>query len=100
MNWDILDPRSIIRLWTADGMDWNEGRFKSFWLKSNALKQCDEFKKKYLFVTLIDEWTGERYKLKDNPNKEYHIVQTDKGEYFIINRRVGASRIKFHVKHE
>lgn len=67
MNWDIINPTVTTRLWTVEGSNWDGGRFHSFWLKRNAIKSIDEFKRYFLFVTLVNEWTGERIRVKDNP---------------------------------
>lgn len=74
MNWDIIDPITTIRLWTVDGSDWYRGRFKSFWLKRNALKCVEEFKHIYLFVDLKNEWTGKSIRVRDNPDKVRNVV--------------------------
>ena len=69
MNWSIFNPLTTIRLWTIDGNDWYGGRFKSFWLKRNALKAAENFKSLYLFVSLCCELTGRVVYLKENPDK-------------------------------
>jgi len=68
-NWYIIDPGSTTRLWTVDGTDWYSGKFKSFWLKRNALKKVEEFKKIFLYVDLINELTGKKVRIKDNPER-------------------------------
>jgi hypothetical protein len=68
-NWDIIDPRTTTRLWTVDGADWYGGEFRSFWLKRNALKKVEEFKNIHLYVDLINEWSGEKVRLKNNPER-------------------------------
>jgi len=73
----IINPTTTIRLWTAEGMDWSGGRFKSFWLKRNALKVVEEFKEWYLFVDLICELTGKTVRLKDNPDNVECVIWID-----------------------
>jgi hypothetical protein len=68
-NWGIIDPGDTTRLWTVDGTDWYTGRFESFWLKRNALKKVEEFKKTFLYVDLVNELTGEKIRLKNNPER-------------------------------
>lgn len=68
MNWNIINPMVTTRLWTVDGSGWHNGRCEHFWLKRNALKAVERFKKYYLFVSLTNDWTGKYKKLKSNPD--------------------------------
>jgi len=68
-NWGIIDPANTTRLWTVDGTDWYSGMFRSFWLKRNALKKAEEFKKTFLYVDVINELTGRKIRVKNNPER-------------------------------
>ena len=71
MKWNnikqIINPTWSVRFWTIDAGDWSGGVFKSFWFKSNAIKQAYNYSE-YLFITLKNEATGKVIKLKNNPD--------------------------------
>ena len=64
---DIIDPRTIIRLWTVHCRDYDGGVFHSFWLKRNALQFAKAQSPRWLFIDLENEWTGRSVRLRDNP---------------------------------
>lgn len=62
----FLEPAIITKKWTVDYGGWNGGRFESFWSKEKALEFARE--RKELFVDLENEMTGERIRIRDNPD--------------------------------
>jgi hypothetical protein len=67
-----------MKRYTVDLMDWYGGRFKSFWLKKNALKFANENKDSWLWVDITDS-RGNKERIKNTDTKDYY--RTEEGEY-------------------
>lgn len=57
--------------WTIWAGNWTRGSVESFWLKRNAEKYIQKIKplENCHFIDIVDEYTGETTRLKDNPDK-------------------------------
>ncbi len=77
---DALNLTVTTRLWTVNYGNWTEGRFKSFWTYSRALRFA--LPQKTLFVTVRNEATGEEIIVRRNPEKKPAPI----GLYFIHSK--------------
>ena len=68
---DIVNPLLGIRIWTVDGMNFNTGRFQSFWLKSSAMKYFQKVKGDYAVIDLNNEITGKTVRLLNRWDEKY-----------------------------
>lgn len=68
---EMINPLVSTRFWTVDAMNFWGGQFKSFWIKSSALKYANKMKVKYPLVTLTNELTRSQTELYNTWDETY-----------------------------
>lgn len=74
-----LDPRHDARRYMVERTGWSGGRYEYFWRRTAALHRFADAvaRREAPFITLTDEFTGERILRWEDPSRAIPLVDPD-----------------------